>query len=59
MKYIIEFVECDNCEEDGIINNEVYMKNKSNLTNLKCWNCGEVYILDEEYTHKTFSKINQ
>ncbi len=59
MKYIIDFVECDNCEEDGIINNEVYENNKDNLENLKCWNCKKVYIVDEEYTHKTFSKINQ
>jgi len=59
MKYITDFVECDNCEEEGIINNEVYINNKNNLHNIKCWNCGEVYILDEEYTHSTFAKLNQ
>lgn len=57
MKHIIDFVECDNCEEDGIINNEVYKNNKDNLENLKCWNCGEVYLLDLEYTHERFREI--
>ena len=49
------FVECDNCEEDGIINNEVYENNKDNLENLKCWNCEEVYVVDEDYIHDFFS----
>ena len=57
MDNIIDFVECDNCEEDGIINNEVYKTNKDNLHNLKCWNCEEVYILDLEYTHNMFNGV--
>jgi hypothetical protein len=51
---IIEFVECDNCQEDGIINNKVYETNKNNLDNLKCWNCKDTYVLDIDYLNKLF-----
>jgi len=54
-KIAMMFVECDNCEEDGIINNNTYLNNKDNLHNIKCWNCEEVYIVDEDYIHDFFT----
>jgi len=54
-KIAMMFVECDNCEEDGIINNNTYLNNRDNLHNLKCWNCQEVYIVDEDYIHDFFA----
>jgi hypothetical protein len=53
---VIDFVECDYCEEDGIINNYVYEHNKKNLNNIKCWNCDNVYIVDSDYMHKVFNQ---
>ena len=55
--YFIEFIECDYCEHDGIINNRIYEKNKSNLENLKCWNCSAIYTLDIDYLHKLFKGV--
>ena len=55
--YYIEFIECDYCEQDGIINNRIYRKNKNNLKNLKCWNCSEIYILDTDHLHKLFKEV--
>ena len=53
---IIDFVECDYCEHEGIINNYVYKQNKDNLDNIKCWNCDNVYIVDSDYMHKLFNQ---
>ena len=53
---VIDFVECDYCEEDGFINNHIYKQNKKNLDNIKCWNCENVYIVDKEYMHKLFNQ---
>ncbi len=55
--YFIEFIECDYCNQDGIINNTIYKRNKSNLENLKCWNCNEIYTLDTDYLHKLFKGV--
>ena len=54
-KIAIMFVECDYCNNDGIINNDIYLNYKDNLHNIKCWNCKELYILDEDYIHKFFT----
>ncbi len=54
-KITIMFVECDYCNNDGIINNNTYLNNKDNLDNIKCWNCEEVYVLDEDYIHEFFT----
>lgn len=54
-KISIMFVECDYCDNDGIINNDTYLNNKNNLDNIKCWNCKEFYILDEDYIHEFFT----
>jgi transcription elongation factor Elf1 len=54
-KIAIMFVECDYCNNDGIINNNTYLNNKNNLHNIKCWNCEELYILDEDYIHEFFT----
>ena len=59
IKYIIDFVECDYCDEDGIINNEVFNKNKDNLNNIKCWNCNNVYIVDEDYLKNLFKSVKE
>jgi len=54
-KIAIMFVECDSCNNDGIINNNTYLFNKDNLNNIKCWNCKELYILDKDYMHEFFT----
>ena len=54
-KIAIMFVECDSCNNDGIINNNTYLFNKDNLNNIECWNCEELYILDEDYMHEFFT----
>jgi len=54
-KIAIMFVECDSCNNDGIINNNTYLFSKDNLNNIKCWNCEELYILDEDYMHEFFT----
>ena len=54
-KIAIMFVECDSCNNDGIINNNTYLFKKDNLNNIKCWNCEELYILDEDYMHEFFT----
>ena len=54
-KIAIMFVECDSCNNDGIINNNTYLFSKDNLNNIKCWNCKELYILDEDYMHEFFT----
>ena len=54
-KIAIMFVECDYCNNEGIINNNTYLNNKNNLHNIKCWNCEEVYIVDEDYIHNFFT----
>ena len=54
-KIAIMFVECDYCDRDGIINNNIYLNNKDNLDSIKCWNCKELYIVDEDYIHEFFT----
>lgn len=51
----IMFVECDNCNNEGIINNNTYLNNKDNLDNIKCWNCEEIHVVDEDYIHDFFN----
>ena len=53
---IIDYVDCDNCEETGAITNKLYSKFKNKLQEIKCWNCDIAYNnIDEDYTHKFFN----
>ena len=54
-KIAIMFVECDYCDNEGIINNNTYLNNKNNLDNIKCWNCEEFYTLDKDYINEFFT----